>query len=104
MARTSQYQIISWYYRCSIKGYETMAQPLTNLLKKGNFQWALISKMAFHQLKTSIIFTLVFILPDFSQPFTLENDVFGIEIGAILTQNHHPITYFLEKLFVDMQE
>jgi len=33
------------------------------------------------------------ILPDISQPFTIETEASGIATGAVLMQSNHPIAY-----------
>ena len=37
-------------------------------------------------------------MPDFSQPFVVECDTCGVGIGAILSQNDKPVTFFSEAL------
>jgi len=54
-------------------------------------------------LKIAIIAAPVLALLDFSQIFIVETDASGIGIGAILSQNHHPIVYFSRKLSHTMQ-
>lgn len=45
----------------------------------------------------------MFTLPNFAQPFTLETDVSGTGVGAVLSQNGHCIAYFSKKLGPRMQ-
>ncbi|XP_019455099.1 PREDICTED: uncharacterized protein LOC109356222 [Lupinus angustifolius] len=45
---------ISGYYRRFIKGYATLAEPLTNLLRKDSFTWTEASSAAFHNLQQAI--------------------------------------------------
>ena len=42
--------------------------------------------------------THVLALPNFSQSFEVETDAFAIGIGAILSQNNHPIAYLSRAL------
>nr|KYP36855.1 Retrotransposable element Tf2 [Cajanus cajan] len=62
-----------------IKGYATLAGPLTELLKKDNFNWSDAATKAFINLKTALTESPVLALPNFSLPFQLENDASGIK-------------------------
>ena len=64
----------------------------------------LTTTKAFHKLKFAITTTLVLALPNFQQPFTLETDVFGEGVGAVLNQNGQPIAYFSKKMSLRMQK
>lgn len=86
------------FYRKFIKDFSTLAGPLTDCLKKGNFRWDTTQRDNFNILKTKLTQWPVLHLPDFTQPFEVAVDAFGIGIGAVLTQNQHPIEYFSEKL------
>ena len=55
-------------------------------------------------LKTTITEAPVLNLLDFSQPFILEIDALGLGIGAMLSQNHHLMTFFSKKLTLSMQK
>lgn len=95
---------ISGYYRRFIQSYAILAKPLTDLLKKDSFQWNSAATLAFQNLKTTIAAAPVLTLPDFSKPFTLEIDASGIGIGAVLSQDKHPIAFFSKKLSPRMQK
>jgi hypothetical protein len=41
---------------------------------------------------------LVMRLPDFTKMFKVEYDASGVGIGGVLTQKHHHVAYFSEKL------
>jgi hypothetical protein len=85
---------LSGYYRKFIRHYAIIRQPLTQLLKKGSlFIWTDASEVAFQTLKTALITAPVLALPDFSLPFVVETDACDVGIGAILSQQGHPLAF-----------
>lgn len=92
------------YYRRFITAYAKIAAPLTDLLKKDAYCWTAQTEDAFTNLKQAMTSAPVLVLPNFQQPFTLETDASGIGVGAVLSQNGHPIAYFSKKLAPRMQK
>lgn len=86
------------YYGQFIKGYASLASPLTDLLGKDSFTWTPEANKFFAKLKEAITFAPILALPKFSKPFRLEMDSFGTFVGAVLSQKGHPIAYFSKKL------
>jgi hypothetical protein len=86
------------YYRKFFKGFSQLCAPLTDLTRKGAFDWNDEAHSTFEKMKKVMSTCLVLSLPDFSQPFILECDASGEGVGAVLMQNRHPIAYESRKL------
>lgn len=72
------------YYRKLVEGYGVMAKPLTNLLKKGQFQWNKEAEEAFENLKQAMSNTPILAMPNFKETFIIEIDASEEGIGAVL--------------------
>jgi hypothetical protein len=82
---------ICCYYRRFVKGFSQLCERLTDLTKKGAFKWNQEAHMTFDKTKKVMSTCSILSLLDFSQPFILECEASGEDIGAVLMQNRHPI-------------
>jgi hypothetical protein len=85
-------------YRWFVRGFSQLGASLTDLTKKGAFQWTDESQQTFEKMKEVTSTCLVLALPDFSRSFVLECDASGVGIGAVLMQGGHPIVCESRKL------
>lgn len=85
---------LSGYYKKFIHHYAVVSQPLTALLKKGAlFVWSPATEIAFQTLKNALISAAVLALPEFKKQFTIESDACDVGIGAVLSQQVHPVAF-----------
>ena len=91
------------YYRKFCKNFSSIAEPLTNLLKKSTkFKWNDKCQDAFDRLKAILKSAPVLLAPDFDKCFKLAVDASDVGIGAVLLQEDnngidHPVCYFSKK-------
>nr|GEY21302.1 hypothetical protein [Tanacetum cinerariifolium] len=83
-----------------IRGYATISQPLTALLKKNAFEWCPEAQQAFETLQQATTEAPVIALPNFNEEFVIKRDASGpgYEIGAVLQQQGHPIAFLSKAL------
>ncbi|KAI4370917.1 hypothetical protein MLD38_019209 [Melastoma candidum] len=86
------------FYRRFIKNFSSVMSPLTECLKKENFEWTSSAAKAFEHVKSLMSSAPILALPDFDKLFVLECDASKKGIGAVLTQDGKPVEFFSEKL------
>ena len=71
-----------------MKGFSTVASPLTKLLRKGiKFEWTEKCQNSFEQLKGMLVEAPVLTQPTSGKEYTLYSDALGIGLGCELMQD-----------------
>lgn len=82
------------YYRRFISSFSSIASPLHDLTKKkAKFQWTLKEHTAFLTLKQRVMSQPFLKGPNLKKTFEVHCDVFGDNVGAVLSQGGQSIAY-----------
>ena len=72
--------------------------PLTECMKKGNFEYTETSQIAFKKIKDRLWSAPILALPNFDLLFEVQCNTSGVEIGVVLTLAKHPLAFFSKKI------
>ena len=90
---------LAGYYRKFIKNFSTIAAPISSLLQKGTaIIWTDECAQAFQHLKQLLTEAPILAIADPEQPYTVTTDASDIAIGAVLSQNGHPLAFYSRKM------
>jgi hypothetical protein len=82
------------YYHRFIKGFSSIARPMTELLKKDNkFVWTPKCEESFQIIKKKLTTAPVLTLPDIHQSFVIFCDASRQGLGCVIMQNEKVIAY-----------
>ncbi|KAL0561468.1 hypothetical protein IC582_001896 [Cucumis melo] len=91
---------LTGYYRRFVHQYGAMATSLTQLLKKGGFNWTSEAEQEFEKLQKAMMSLPVLVLPMFDRPFEVKTDASGYGVGAVLIQDKRPIAFYSHTLAI----
>ena len=88
------------FYRKFIRNFSGISAPMMDTVKKRHksFHWTEEAEKNFNLIKRKIIEQPILVLLDFSKMFHVRCDASDFTIGAVLSQDDRPVTYFSEKL------
>ena len=99
MAEVRSFLGLSGYYRRFVKGFSSLAAPLTNLTKKDvKFIWDEVCEKSFQEFKSHLVFALILTLPFDGRGFVIYSDASRKGLGCVLTQHGKVIAYASRQL------
>ncbi|WZZ87668.1 hypothetical protein YC2023_116247 [Brassica napus] len=90
---------LAGYYRKFVKGFASLAQPMTRLTGKDvKFTWSEECEGCFSALKDMLTSAPVLVLPEADQPYVVYTDASITGLGCVLTQHGKVIAYASRQL------
>lgn len=88
---------LATFYRRFVRGFSTIVAPITDCIRKKDFEWSKAANRTFLELKDKMIQAPIMKLLDFFKVFEVAFDALGAGIG-VLSQENYQVAFFSEKL------
>ena len=90
---------LAGYYRRFVKGFSSIAAPLTNLTKKNvKFTWNKACERSFQELKSRLVSAPIFTVPSDGGGFFIYSNASKKQLGCVLMQNDKVVAYASKQL------
>ncbi|KAK5819228.1 hypothetical protein PVK06_024200 [Gossypium arboreum] len=90
---------LAGYYRRFVKGFSTIATPMTKLLQKDvKFEWTEKCQKSFDQLKTYLTEAPILVQPESGKEFVIYSDASLLGLGCVLMQEGRVVPYASRQL------
>ncbi|KAK5802526.1 hypothetical protein PVK06_030126 [Gossypium arboreum] len=90
---------LAGYYRRFVKGFSTIATPMTKLLQKDvKFEWTEKCQKSFDQLKTYLTEAPILVQPESGKEFVIYSDASLLGLGCVLMQEGRVVAYASRQL------
>ncbi|KAK8708585.1 hypothetical protein V6N13_059623 [Hibiscus sabdariffa] len=90
---------LAGYYRRFVKGFSSIALPLTKLLRKDQpFEWSEERQQSFDQLKQALTHAPVLVQPEPGKEFIVYSDASHSGLGCVLMQGDNVVAYASRQL------
>jgi RNase H-like domain found in reverse transcriptase/Reverse transcriptase (RNA-dependent DNA polymerase) len=87
------------YYRDMFPKRSHILAPLTALVgSRGSLKWTPECQAAFNATKALLTKDAFLRYPDHNKQFDIYCDASNLQLGAVITQDNHPVAYYLRKL------
>ena len=87
------------YYRDMWYRRSRLLNPLTALTSpKVRFKWADVEQKTFDDIKCTVAHDTLLSYPDFNKRFGIHTDIIDSQLGATISHNGKPITFYSRKL------
>ncbi|KAK5842666.1 hypothetical protein PVK06_005048 [Gossypium arboreum] len=90
---------LAGYYRRFVKGFSTIATPMTKLLQKDvKFEWTEKCQKSFDQLKAYLTEAPILVQPESGKEFVIYSDASLLGLGCVLMQEGRVVAYASRQL------
>ena len=90
--------MVNYYRDMWVRRSEVLAPLAALSSEKTPWKWTPACDKAFQTIKRILSKEVLLSYPDFNLPFDIHTDASDVQLGAVISQNNHPIAFYSRKL------